>query len=171
MTKPRSWHLLGLTCLALLAGATAQTGTQTPPPAPTETLPGPGPFTAESSAARTQATKDGVTIQVIVRNTTSGAQTLSFSRNSQQNCAFAPHVRVLRVGTREVVYPNPAAEGSICTQELRSESVPGNGEHRLTRTLPLPAGEYMIEVWVRGFGGDDVGPVFIKAQPVRVTVK
>lgn len=94
---------------------------------------------------------------------------LSLGRDNDQNCAFAPTVRVLRVGTREVVYPVPGAEPRICTQELLTRTLPARGSVVFTRDLDLPAGEYMIEGWFAGFADDE--RVKIPAQPVRVTVR
>jgi len=94
---------------------------------------------------------------------------LSLGRDNDQNCAFALTVRVLRVGTREVVYPAPGDEPRICTQELLTRTLPAQGRAVFSRTLTLPAGEYMIEGWFAGFA--DEGRVKVPAQPVRVTVR
>ncbi|GAA5511739.1 hypothetical protein Dcar01_00452 [Deinococcus carri] len=95
--------------------------------------------------------------------------TFGVTHDNDQNCAFAPTVRVLRVGTREVVYPVPGASPRICTQELMSRTVPARGSTTFTRELDLPAGEYMVEGWFAGFGNKL--QVKVPAQPVRVTVQ
>ncbi|AFZ66008.1 hypothetical protein Deipe_0408 [Deinococcus peraridilitoris DSM 19664] len=124
-------------------------------------------LSAQSAAPRTASAAQGVNVSLTLRNSSTMVQTVSFGRSSAQECATAPHVRVLRVGSREVVYP--AGEPRFCTQELRSESVPAQGSVTLSRTLNLPAGEYMIEVWAKGFLNDEM--VFIPADPLRVSVK
>lgn len=94
--------------------------------------------------------------------------TLGAGRDNRQHCAFAPSVRVLRVGTREVVYPASGA-ARLCTQELLTKTLPAGGRAEFTRDLDLPPGEYMVEGWFSGFA-DDVR-VKVPAQPVRVTVR
>lgn len=129
----------------------------------------PSALTATASAPRTATATQGVEVRITLRNGSGNPQTIQFGHNSAQECALAPHVRVLRVGTREVVYPAANAEPRFCTQELRGETVPANGETALSRTLRLPAGEFMVEVWAKGFLNDE--QVFVPAQPVRVTVQ
>lgn len=153
MTTSVSRSLLAFATLALGAGASAQST-----PANTSGL------TISSTAV--SAAGGTVNVSATVRNTTAASQTLSLGRNNFQECAFAPHVRVLRVGSREVVYPR--AEPRICTQELRSETIAANGEFTFERDLNLEPGEYVVEVWVRGFAND--APVFLSGQPVRVNV-
>ncbi|PYE55841.1 hypothetical protein [Deinococcus yavapaiensis] len=153
MTKSVFRSLLALASLSLSVGTLAQSNQ-----ANTSGL------TISSTAATVTGGK--VNVSATVRNTTSTSQTLSLGRNNFQECAFAPHVRVLRVGTRDVVYPR--AEPRICTQELRAETLAANGEFKFERDLNLEPGEYVVEVWVKGFAND--APVFLSGQPVRVNV-
>ena len=94
---------------------------------------------------------------------------LGVPRDNDQNCVTAPTVRVLRVGTREVVYPPLGAEPRFCTQDLRTDTLGAGETLTYTRTLDLPAGEYMVEGWLAGFA-DDLR-VKVPAQPLRVTVR
>lgn len=127
----------------------------------------PSGLTAGFRVPRTVAANTPVALEVTVRNTADADRTLSLGRSNAQGCAFAPHVRVLKVGTREVVYPT--SELRLCTQELRDQVVPAGGEAKLTRELDLPPGEYMVEGWVKGFA--DGAPVFLPGEPARLTVK
>ncbi|WP_027481403.1 hypothetical protein [Deinococcus pimensis] len=165
MTR-RRLPVLGL-ALLLSAAALAQTST---PPATPDTPAGPPvstTVTGAAASARTTTGAAGVKVDLTLRNTTATDVALMAGRSNSQQCAFPPHVRVLRVGTREVVYPS--GEPRICTQELRTETVTANGTLTLSRTLDLPAGEYVVEVWWQGFANDEAAKV--PAQPVRVTVQ
>ena len=132
-----------------------------------QTAPAPTTLSATFSVPRSATAAEGVAVEITVKNAGAADQVVSFGRSSAQNCAFAPHVRVLKVGTREVVYPS--GEPRICTQELRGETVPAGGEAKFTRTLDLAPGEYMIEGWAKGFAGD--AQVFLPGEPGRVSVK
>lgn len=143
-----------------LPGA-GQPGAQTRPSPPT--VPG---LSATLSAPRSVSGEVPLTLTL---QSSRGAVTLGVGRDNEQNCATAPRVRVLRVGTREVVYPAPGAEPRLCAQDLETRSLPAGGRTVFTRRLALPAGEYMIEGWLTGFVADAAGKV--PAAPVRVTVK
>lgn len=94
---------------------------------------------------------------------------LAVGRGSSQNCALAPSVRVLRVGTREVVYPVAGAEPRLCAQDIVTRTLPQGGQVTFTRALDLAPGEYMIEGWYAGLAEDQ--RVKLPAPPVRVTVR
>lgn len=94
---------------------------------------------------------------------------LSAGRDSDQNCTAAPSIRVLQVGTRDVVYP--VGDKRICTQEMVERTAPAGGSAVFERTLKLPAGEYMVEGWFQGFARTAGQLVKISAQPVRISVK
>lgn len=89
----------------------------------------------------------------------------------RQDCAFAPQVRVLEVGTRRVVYPDARREPLICTQELRTDRLSSGVEGAVVfeRSIRLPAGEYVVESWYQGFYND--AEVRVPALPTRVTVR
>ncbi|UQN06575.1 hypothetical protein [Deinococcus sp. QL22] len=119
-----------------------------------------------------------VPLSLSVANAGAAALRLGAARDNDQNCALAPLVRVLRVGTREVVYP-VAGEPRLCAQDFRTDTA-GKGEAvTYTRDLDLPPGEHMIEGWfagsVNGASANAVSanavPIKLSAQPVRVTVR
>ena len=157
------------------------------PVSPTPTVPNmprPNlPAAPAKPAAPVYGTLDKVAASLSVPRTVSGEFTLSLSlqnkqatsmnfsagRDSEQNCAAAPLLRVLKVGTREVMYPT--GEPRICTQEMASQTAPAGGTTTFKRTLTLPAGEYMVEGWFQGFAGGAGNRVKVSAPPVRITVK
>lgn len=94
---------------------------------------------------------------------------LMTNRDNRQDCVFAPSVRVVKVGTREVAYPNGSGNVKLCAQDMKVASLPAGGSTHFTRTLDLPTGEYMIEGWF--LGSADGTRVKIDAAPIRVTVK
>ena len=116
-----------------------------------------------------RSVKGKLPLTLTLKSSRASALKLQVPRDNEQNCVTAPTVRVLKVGTREVVYPKPGQEPRLCAQDLRSDTVPARGQVQYTRDLDLPAGEYMIEGWLTGFA-DDLR-VKVPAQPVRVTVK
>lgn len=122
---------------------------------------------AALSAPRSAAGPLNLTLTL--RSGRSAPVALSVPRDNDQNCVTAPTVRVLRVGTREVVYPPLGAEPRLCAQDLRSDTLGAGETLTYTRTLDLPAGEYMVEGWLTGFA-DDLR-VKVPAQPLRVTVR
>ena len=199
MNKLLTLGLLGVLALSALPTAAAQTDmpeippvpaplpeiAPTPPtptvpnmPTPTPTLPA-----APAQPAPAYGTLDKVAASLSVPRTVSGEFTLSLTlqnkqatslgfsagRDSDQNCAAAPMVRVLQVGTRAVIYPT--GEQRICTQEMTSQTAPAGGTATFRRTLTLPAGEYMLEGWFQGFAGEGGNRVKVSAPPVRITVK
>ncbi|WP_420595800.1 hypothetical protein [Deinococcus sp.] len=109
------------------------------------------------------------TLSLALQNKQATSMNFSAGRDSEQNCAAAPAVRVLQVGTRTVVYPT--GEQRICTQEMTSQTAPAGGTATFKRTLKLPAGEYMVEGWFQGFAGGTGNRVKVSAPPVRITVK
>lgn len=106
-------------------------------------------------------------LNLVLQNSQTAPLTFSVGRDSDQNCAAAPSVRVLEVGTRKVVYPT--GDKRICTQEMVERTAPAGGTAIFERTLKLPVGEYMVEGWFQGF----ISGQLIKsgAQPVRISVK
>lgn len=97
---------------------------------------------------------------------------LETNRDNEQNCAFAPTVRLLKVGTREVVYPSGAPR--ICAQDLQTDRLSAGKSVTFGRTLDLPAGEYMVEGWWTGVAsgaGLTAARARVPAQPIRVTVR
>lgn len=122
---------------------------------------------ASLSAPRTVSGE--FTLSLTLTNNQAAALGFSAGRDSDQNCAAAPTVRVLQVGTRAVIYPT--GEKRICTQEQQLQTAPAGGSATFTRALTLPAGEYMIEGWFQGFAGTAGQQVKVSAQPVRISVK
>lgn len=106
-------------------------------------------------------------VKLSIRNVRAEALELQAARNNAQNCAYAPLVRVLAVGTREVVYP-VAGEPKMCSQDMQTQKVDPNETVTFTRTLNLPAGDYMIENWFTGLVNGEL--LKIPGTPVRVTV-
>lgn len=155
--------------LALLSIVTPFSASLAQSDAPTSPgmAPAPQGLTGTATTARTTTTGAGVRIELTLSNATTTDLSLLAGRSNSQRCAFPPHVRVLKVGTREVVFPG--GEPRLCTQELSTERVGAGSRLTLTRTLELPAGEYMVEVWWQGFANDQ--PAKVPAEPVRVTVQ
>ncbi|MFC6591198.1 hypothetical protein ACFP81_03570 [Deinococcus lacus] len=104
-------------------------------------------------------------LTLVVFNQATEAMTLSAARDNRQNCAVAPLVRVLEVGTRRVVYPPAEAEPMLCAQDMDIRTLEPAGSTSFSRTLKLPAGEYMVEGWHPANGQK------VPAQPVRVSVR
>lgn len=176
-------RLLALAALLALPAhaqdlAPAPPPTQSAEPPPLEPLPTSTPASTPTYASLNNVTASlsaprqvsgPVPLILTLRSSRAAPLALAAARDNDQNCAAAPTVRVLRVGTREVVYPAPEASPLLCTQELLNRSVPAGGSVTFTRDLALPAGEYMIEGWFAGFA--DNLRVKVPAQPVRVTVR
>lgn len=168
-----------MTCRSLLLGAAlalcASAGAQS-------TLPDLSPVSVATTTAAPNPALADVTVNLFVPSSVSGPFTVnltarnarpapitfSFKRVNEQGCAFAPTIRVLRVGTREVVYPQ-GPSGRLCTQELLRKTAPARGLAAFTRPLTLPSGDYLIEGWIDGFA--DGVPFRQVAKPVRVTVR
>ncbi|WP_295823484.1 hypothetical protein [uncultured Deinococcus sp.] len=153
-------------------------------PAPLETVP-PAlvvPRPSRPVPTRPPVVLDGVTATLFVPRTVTGALKLTFTvrstrpapvvfgvrRDNDQNCAFAPLLRVVEVGTQRVVYP-VAGQQRLCTQEVVTKSTAVSGNVSFSRTLTLPGGEYMLESWLSARVGG--AAVRVPARPVRVTVK
>ncbi len=116
---------------------------------------------------RTVTGKVGLTFTI--RNSSAAPITFSVRRDNDQNCAAAPQVRVLEVGTRAVVYPVPGASPRLCAQDLETRTAAARGNVTFTRELELAPGEYMVESWLTGFANNLL--VKVPAAPVRITVK
>ncbi|MFC4424862.1 hypothetical protein [Deinococcus navajonensis] len=93
-----------------------------------------------------------VPVSVNVMNHTGQDVTLSLPRDSRQFCAAAPHIRILRVGTREVVYPL-AYTDRMCTMDMVSTVLKAGTVVPFTRSVTLPKGHYLIEAWIPGVNG------------------
>ncbi|MDR6218887.1 hypothetical protein [Deinococcus soli (ex Cha et al. 2016)] len=93
-----------------------------------------------------------VPISVSFTNRTATDVTLALPRDARQSCVAAPHVRILQVGTREVVYP-PAVTDRMCTMDMVHTVVRAGASVPLNRAVTLPTGQYLIEAWVPGVGG------------------
>ena len=151
-------------------GVTAPGVVEPAPPPPSPSAPAFAPLDGVTATLAAPRTANGsVSLTLRLTSTRTAPVALGAARDNDQNCAVAPSVRVLRVGTREIVYPVPGAAPSICTQEIVGRSIVARGNTVFTRTLSLPAGEYMIEGWFAGLS-EDVR-VKVPASPVRVTVR
>jgi len=191
---PASMNLRALLLLPLLGLAAAQSpatpAAPTTAPALVETpitpepaTPAPATESVEVPAAVQPARLDDVSatlsaprtvkgklpLTLTVKSSRAAAFKLDVPRDNEQNCVTAPTVRVLRVGSRDVVYPIAGASPRLCAQDLRSDAVAARGQVSYTRDLDLPAGDYMVEGWLTGFA--DGLRVKIPAKPVRVTVR
>lgn len=191
-----SWLLLTVLALAGVAGASVPTAPPEIPPLPLELPPvqgqppepttqapvAPRPSSPAQPAPVAPAVLPGLSATLFVPRTVTGALTLTFTvrstrlspvvfgvrRDNDQNCAFAPLMRVIEVGTQRVVYP-VTGQQRLCTQEIVTKSTAVSGNVSFTRTLTLPAGEYMLESWLSA--RVDNAAVRVPARPVRVTVK
>ncbi|MFC4640192.1 hypothetical protein [Deinococcus hohokamensis] len=83
-----------------------------------------------------------------ITNDTEQDVTLSLPRDSRRFCAAAPHVLILQVGTRDVVYPN-----CMCTMDMVTTVLKAGEVVPFTRSVTLPKGHDLIEPWVRWFTG------------------
>lgn len=188
-------HVLVLAALALIPLAWAQDVSIVPeiPPLPADTLPAPAvpapvdvPPSLPAPTAMPLAPKPvalpGVRGTLTVARTLNGMVPLTFTiraggtpimfgvrRDNAQNCAFAPLVRVVQVGTQQVVYPAAGSQKRLCTQEIVTKSTASTGMVSFSRDLPLPPGEYMVESWLTGLANGQL--VKVAALPVRVSVK
>lgn len=149
-------------------------GTVEPLPLPPVNVPVtfvlPGKLEGVSAALSSPlALKGKASVVLTIKNTTTKTVGLATNRDNRQNCAFAPSLRVIRVGTREVVYPDGSGNTRLCAQDMKTDTLRAGGTLHYTRTLNLPAGEYMIEGWY--LGSADGSRVKIDAQPLKVTVK
>lgn len=174
--------MLALASLTVLAAAQEILPINPEPPAqppaltPAQPVPAPPSDNQFQSLSGVSATLSApltlmgkATLVLSLKSTLDTPVNLLARRDNRQDCAFAPMIRVIQVGTREVVYPSGGGKVKLCAQDMSTETLKAGGTLRYTRTVELPAGEYMIEGWFQGFAGDL--PVKIPAQPVRVTVK
>ena len=191
----RSVLHLGLTCVVLALPALAvapaslpeipplppQTGTRgelvpTPRPAPVSPVPAkpapaPAPTALPGAAANLfvpRTVTGPLKLTFTIRNIGTRALVFGARRDNAQNCAVAPLLRVVRVGTGEVVYPVPGAK-RLCTQDFIVKSAAVKSNVSYSRSLDLPAGEYMLESWFAGLANGV--PVKVPAPAIRVTVK
>lgn len=129
----------------------------------------PAPESVQATLSAPRTAEGPLRLRLTLRSSLAFSVELDAGRDSRQNCTFGPLVRVLRVGTREVVYPAPGAEPRLCAQDMRIWRLTARGGATLTRDLDLPPGEYLVEGWFAGrLGGQRVR---VPAQPVRVTVR
>ena len=148
-----------------------------PSSTPVLVTPAPLPTTLERVSASLKAVQTGpnqgdgeLTLNLTLLNGQAKALAFSAGRDSAQNCAAAPLLRVLRVGTREVVYP-VAGEKRICTQELIIKTALLGGSTVFSRTLKLAPGDYVVESWFQGFAGPMQSRVRLSAPPLRVSIR
>ncbi|GGO29342.1 hypothetical protein [Deinococcus humi] len=189
--KPRALLLTALLTLPVLAAAQDTTSPDSVPEIPpvttplpsTPASPAPATPTAPSVPAPAAVALPDVQANLFVPRTVTGKVNLTFTvrssrataitfsvrRDNEQNCATAPQVRVLEVGTRAVVYPVSGASPRLCAQDLETKTAAAKGNATFTRELELTPGEYMVESWLTGFAGDLL--VKVPAAPVRITVK
>ncbi|GHF31006.1 hypothetical protein HNQ07_000646 [Deinococcus metalli] len=130
---------------------------------------------ATPSPAGTTATLDAprmarspLTLSMTVQRPGGPVLVVAVRRDNAQNCAFAPLLRVVEVGTRRVVYP-VAGRQRLCTQEIVTKSTAATGRLSFSREVTLPPGEYVIEAWLPGVVEGAL--VRVPAAPVRVSVK
>lgn len=159
-----------------------QTSTPTVPPAPVLPVTAPAPAPAKPAPAPAAVPLADVAAHLFVPRTVTGPLNLTFTirntgtrtlifgarRDNAQNCAVAPLLRVVRVGSQAVVYPVPG-EKRLCAQDFITKSAPAKGNVSFARELALPAGEYMLESWYLGLANGVL--VKVPAPPQRVTVK
>lgn len=159
-----------LTLMALgLPLAYAQVVPALPPESQTQAAPAATPqhLTAALQLPRTVQAGE-FSVGLTLNNAGTNTVTLTASRDSDQNCAFAPLLRVLKVGSREVVYPT-CGSPRICTQDALNTPLAAAKSTLLERKLTLPAGEYMVEGWFGG--GVDGQSAKVGAVPVRLSVQ
>lgn len=111
------------------------------------------------SDVRVAPAEGGVRVSLAV----TGSGQVYLPRNPRQNCATAPHVRILEVGTRRVVYPVNVTPGALCTQDVQVLA-PGQGDLGtpldpeasgtvwVERVIALPPGHYIVESWIPATG-------------------
>lgn len=156
---------------------------QAQPTAPLQVEPVAVPTTVPTVPAATAPAKlDGVSATLTAPRNASTTLTLTLTlssklnkstalavgRDNGQNCATAPLIRVLRVGTREVIYPVAGASPKLCTQDLKTDVLGAGGSVTYSREIQLPAGDYVVEGWWQGFA--DNLRAKVSATAVRVTV-
>lgn len=91
-----------------------------------------------------------VVINVKITNTGSRPLDLLWSRNPRQSCVASLWVRVLKAGSRAVVYPTSPSQSVFCPQDVGVQTLqPGQTAHH-GRHLVLPTGRYAVEVTLPG---------------------
>lgn len=124
---------------------------------------------AADSAENTDVASDATTSDNPDNQNNTNEYAIEVRRHNQQSCAFGPLLRVLRVGTREVVYPTNDGEKLVCAQDIRSDTLTTTNALLYNRDLHLETGEYMIEGWLNVL--IDGTPVKIPVKPVRLSVR
>lgn len=107
---------------------------------------------------------------MVLSNTTGQTLNIQMARDNDQDCTFGPSLRILEVGTRKIIYPQKG-EPMLCPQDIKTETIKAASKITINRSLDtiLPAGEYMVESWVKGLVNDK--EVKLRAKPKRISVK
>lgn len=147
------------------SSAQAQPATSTPA---LVTLPSalPPQVTARLQARRNAA--GTVVTRLTLQNVGPTNVTLTASRHSGQNCAYAPLLRVLKVGSRQVVYPTDEPP-HLCTQEALNTTLKPQQSLTLEHNIKLPTGDYLLEGWFSG--GINGQFQKISAAPILIKIK
>ncbi|GGO40938.1 hypothetical protein GCM10008949_51080 [Deinococcus humi] len=74
---------------------------------------------------------------------------LTWKSSPGQGC-LSIHVRVLKAGSREVVYPNAMVHRSSCAVKVREQVLAARQVIHHGRVLVLPPGRYAVEVRIPG---------------------
>lgn len=109
-----------------------------------------------------------VVVSAQLTNTQGTPLRLFWSRDPQQDCTPSLRVRVLKAGSRDVVYPNATEQQSFCTADVREQVIAPGKVHQEARTLVLAPGRYAIEVRIPGVGS---AMNAVRAGYVMVTVR
>ncbi len=133
--------------------------------APTTTLPFETGLTAKISTYRTA--NELINIVFSLQNSQPKIVSMGLTRNNTQDCTFGPFMRVLKVGTREVVYP--VGNEKICAQDFNTAQVPAQGSLNYTRQFKLISGDYMLESWINSIIDNQV--IKISAPAIRLSFK
>ena len=124
------------TLLAALLSSTALAG-------------GDAPGLSTALTTRPGAEVGQVLVRLTLSNTSGADVALTLPRAGRQSCATAPHVRVLRATTREVVYPRgDEAAAVLCLADTPTYRVPAGGAVVFDRSLDLAPGRYVVEAYV-----------------------
>lgn len=145
----------------------ASTSVSSPAPA-TTAAPIATPVTLKAVLDVPRSAYGELNVKLTLSNLGPNSAMLVASRDSRQDCAFGPLLRVLKVGTREVVYPTQDSP-RICTQDALNTDLGKDKSLTLTHKLRLEPGEYMLEGWFQG-GVNGVARQ-VAAEPVRLTVR
>lgn len=95
------------------------------------------------------AEEGSILVRLRLRNTGPTDLSLTLPRAAKQSCATAPHVRVLRAATREVVYPRgDEAALVLCLADTPTARLPAGSTLTFDRSVNLTPGRYVIEAYV-----------------------